>query len=110
LLQGRGNPAMKGGQTNQEERMRMNGKRWMVPAAALVLAACGGGGDEEGGAAPETTTPPPGSEAPLPQPTDTGQVDTAGMGVNPPTAGGQIVDTAAVPGPTDTTQGTATAP
>lgn len=77
----------------------MKHRHLFIAAAALVLAACGGGGEEtEGAAADPAPAPPPGT------------VDTAGMGVNPPTAGGQLVDTAAVPGPTDTVQGTPTAP
>lgn len=91
--------------------MRM---RVLVPMAVLVLAACGGGDEGQGaenthGGASDTsmsgtvTTPPPPPAAP-------GTADTSGMGTNPPTAGGQLVDTAAVPGPTDTVQGTPTAP
>jgi hypothetical protein len=87
----------------------MNSRRALVPLAALVLAACGGGSDEKTDAAPAATnTPPPGSEAPAA--TAPGTVDSAGVGTNPPTAGGALVDTAASPGPTDTVQGTATAP
>jgi hypothetical protein len=85
----------------------MESRRVMVAmAAALVLAACGGGGGEEAdaGGGTDTTASP---AAPLPP---AGTVDTAGVGTNPPTAGGQLVDTAAVPGPADTTKGTATAP
>lgn len=82
--------------------------RVLVAFAAATLAACGGGdeGAAEGGAAGDTTAVAP-AEAP---PAPAGTVDTAGMGTNPPTAGGQIVDSAAVPGPVDTAQGTATAP
>lgn len=84
----------------------------LVPLAALMLAACGGGGDQEGAAAADTvTTPPPNTNPASPAPV--GTVDTAGVGASatePPTAGGQLVDTAAVPGPTDTIQGTTTAP
>ncbi|HEX8319235.1 hypothetical protein [Longimicrobium sp.] len=83
----------------------------MVPLAALLLAACGGGGDEgsktdvqgspDTAGAVGTTT---GTSTGL----STGQpVDTAGMGTNPPAAGGQGVDTA---GAADTAQGTPTAP
>ena len=90
----------------------MNSKRALVPVAALILAACGGGGEEtEGGAGagPDSVGPAAtGTEAPVP--TTPGTVDTAGVGANPPTAGGQLVDSAAVPGPTDTAQGTPTAP
>ena len=87
----------------------MKSRRALIPIAALVLAACGGGSDEKTDAAPaDTNTPPPGSEAPAA--TAPGTVDTAGMGTNPPTAGGQLVDTAAAPGPTDTAKGTPTAP
>lgn len=78
----------------------MNSRRALVAMAALMLAACGGG--EEEGAAADADVPP----------TPAGTVDTAGVGVvaEPPTAGGQVVDTAAVPGPVDTAQGTPTAP
>lgn len=84
----------------------------LVPLAVLLLAGCGGGDDE--GAAEEATKvegigPAPNDSAAAP-PAPAGTVDTAGVGTNPPTAGGQLVDTAAVPGPTDTVQGTATAP
>ena len=88
--------------------MAMRAMRVLAPAAVVLLAACGGGGngeDQDGGAATragdasaDTAALPPGT------------VDTAGMGVNPPTAGGQIVDTAAFPGPIDTAVGTSTAP
>lgn len=93
----------------------MISRRVLVAAAAAVLAACGGGGDEaqgEGTAAGDTSlVPPPGQVSPqAEEDTTPGKVDTAGVGTEPPTAGGQIVDTAAVPGPTDTAQGTATAP
>ncbi|HEX6371086.1 MAG TPA: hypothetical protein VF006_19365 [Longimicrobium sp.] len=72
-------------------------RRMLVPLAALLLAACGGDDEAaEAAAASDTLTTP--------------TVDTAGMGTNPPTAGGQLVDTAAVPGATDTVQGTPTAP
>jgi hypothetical protein len=85
-------------------------KRMLLPVAVLILAACGGG-DGEGapdeGLLTDTTSATSIPEAP---PAPAGTVDTAGMGVNPPTAGGQVVDTAAVPGPVDTAQGTATAP
>lgn len=81
-------------------------REWMIAAlAAGVLSGCGGGADE----------PPPPEPAPaagvdtLPA-TPPGTVDTVGVGTDPPTAGGQLVDTAAVPGPTDTAAGTATAP
>jgi len=99
-----------------EMEMTMKRMRVLVPVAALVLAACGGGGDEENNAGSAGTgggdTMSASSET---TPMDTaglapGTVDTAGMGTNPPTAGGQLVDTAATPGPTDTTQGTTTAP
>lgn len=86
--------------------------RVLVPVAALMLAACGGG-DDEGAAAEGTatdTTAAATSTTPPPPPAPPGTVDTAGMGTNPPTAGGQLVDSAAVPGPVDTAQGTATAP
>ena len=85
----------------------MKAMRVLAPVAALMLAACGGGGDgedQDGGAATragdastDTAALPPGT------------VDTAGVGVSPPTAGGQIVDTAAFPNP-DTAVGTSTAP
>lgn len=85
--------------------------RVLVPFAALMLAACGGGEDAEKAAAADTlTTPPPATTAPQAPPAPAGTVDTAGVGTNPPTAGGQLVDSAAVPGPTDTVQGTPTAP
>lgn len=83
--------------------------------AALVLAACGGGGDEaesaagaQAGVGADTapTALPVDTSAPLPP----GTVDTLGTGVNPPTAGGALIDTAAVPGPTDTVAGTPTRP
>jgi hypothetical protein len=93
--------------------MRMNSRRMLVPFAAVLMAACGGGDAEtEGAAAADSgvTAPPAGSEAPALPANSAGKVDTAGVGTNPPTAGGQIVDTAAVPGPTDTAQGTQTAP
>ncbi|HEX6037845.1 hypothetical protein [Longimicrobium sp.] len=87
--------------------------RVLVAFAAAMLAACGGGdeGAAEGGAATDTTTTTitTPSDADVP-PTPPGTADTAGVGTNPPTAGGQIVDTAGVPGPVDTAQGTATAP
>jgi len=84
----------------------MKRTRVLVPVAALFLAACGGGGGEADtsgahGAAGADTTP-----APLPP----GTVDTVGVGVDPPTAGGALIDTAANPGPTDTAQGTPTRP
>ena len=86
----------------------------LVPVAALVLAACGGGGEEGGNTDPQYS-PDTAGAAGTTTGTSTGvstgqQVDTAGMGVNPPTAGGQVVDTAGAPGPTDTVQGTQTAP
>jgi hypothetical protein len=86
--------------------------RWLCGLTIGLLAACGGerpappAGDTTTTAAPATAVPA-GSNAPLPPP---GTVDTQGVGVNPPTAGGQVVDTAAVPGPVDTAAGTATAP
>ncbi|HEV2149916.1 MAG TPA: hypothetical protein VGR37_21135 [Longimicrobiaceae bacterium] len=73
----------------------MHGRRALVLMAALVLAACGG---DDGETAADTQELPPGT------------VDTAGVGVDTPTAGGQLVDTAAVPGPVDTVEGTPTAP
>lgn len=83
----------------------------LIAFAAAMLAACGGGdegGAAEGGMADTSQmTPAPVDTAPL---APAGTVDTAGMGTNPPTAGGQVVDTAAVPGAVDTAQGTATAP
>lgn len=94
----------------------MNSRRVLVSVAAVMLMAACGGGDGEGGAegtaSPYTgIAPPAGTDAPATVPgAAPGSVDTAGMGTNPPTAGGQIVDTAAVPGPTDTAQGTTTAP
>ena len=93
----------------------MNSRRVMVPVAAMLLAAaCGGdeAGRTEGAAAADTSlVPPPGQTPPMAEEDTTpGKVDTAGVGTEPPTAGGQIVDTAAVPGPTDTVQGTPTAP
>jgi hypothetical protein len=87
--------------------------RVLVLMVALFLTACGGGGDEEDaaaegyGAESGTVSPPQGTPAP---PAPAGTVDSAGVGTNPPTAGGSLVDTAAVPGPTDTVQGTPTAP
>ena len=82
----------------------MYGKQALALMAALVVAACGGndGGVENTGtpsaAADTALDPPPGT------------VDSAGVGTNPPTAGGSLVDTAAVPGQVDTAQGTPTAP
>jgi hypothetical protein len=83
----------------------MKRMRVLVPMAVLVLAACGGDEGQEaenthGGASDTSmsgtvTTPPPPPAAP-------GTADTS--------AGGPIVDTAGVPGPTDTVQGTTTAP
>ena len=86
-------------------------KRVLVPLSAIILGACGGGGEEDaaGGGGPATMSPAANDSAPAP-PAPAGTVDTAGVGTNPPTAGGQLVDSAAVPGPTDTVQGTATAP
>jgi hypothetical protein len=88
----------------------MNGRR-RCGAALVLLAACGGQRDTApvvgDTAAAATTAVPAGSDAPLPPP---GTVDTQGVGVNPPTAGGQLVDTAAVGGPVDTAAGTPTAP
>lgn len=72
--------------------------------AAALLAACGGSADEPPAAHP----PPVATDTFLATPP--GTVDTAGMGVAPPTAGGQLVDTAAAPGPTDTAEGTPAAP
>ena len=93
---------------NVMKRMRV-----VVPMAVLALAACGRhegqAGEAAHGGASDTSmsgtavTPPP-------PPAPPGTADTSGVGTNPPTAGGQIVDTAAVPGPADTVQGTATAP
>ena len=78
----------------------------------LGLGACGGGdegaaegGAAEGGAGVADSMP---SETPPLAPSQ--EVDTAGMGTNPPTGGGQVVGTTGAPGPTDTAQGTATAP
>lgn len=87
----------------------MTSRRILVPLAALAFAACGGGDDKAAAAASDTLTPPPPvtTEAP---PAPAGTADTAGMGTNPPTAGGPVVDSAAVPGPADTLQGTPTAP
>jgi hypothetical protein len=85
--------------------------RMLVPLATLMLAACGGGGDEDAAAErPTTDTVTATSAVSDAPPAPAGTVDTAGVGTNPPTAGGQLVDSAAVPGPTDTVQGTATAP
>ena len=95
-------------------------RRLWILGTGLVLAACGGGGEEaeaEAGAGTQTgvgadtaaaSVPPPivDTSAPLPP----GTVDTLGTGVNPPTAGGALIDTAAVPGPTDTVAGTPTRP
>lgn len=84
-------------------------KRSLLILGVSLLAACGG--SDESADAPGSAAAPADSAvvdpAPLPP---AGTVDTAGVGVNPPTAGGQLVDTAAVTGPVDTTQGTATAP
>lgn len=92
----------------------MNGRRALVAAAAMMLAACGGDGGEAGqadGTAVPDTTPSSVQMAPTAEDDTTpGKVDTAGVGTNPPTAGGQIVDTASVPGPTDTVHGTRSAP
>ncbi|HEX8695677.1 MAG TPA: hypothetical protein VF746_24900 [Longimicrobium sp.] len=89
----------------------MKGRRILVAAAVLALAACGGGDEGENtGEAVVVDTP---NAATLPSDTAglrPGTVDSAGVGTNPPTAGGQLVDTAAVPGPVDTTAGTPTAP
>ena len=81
---------------------------------AVVLAACGGNAeestydaDQSASRADSSVSPPPSHPAPVPP---AGTVDTAGVGVSPPTAGGQLVDTAAVPGPVDTAKGTPTAP
>jgi hypothetical protein len=76
----------------------------------VVLAACGGGDDDSAPAEGLVTDTTSATSVPEAPPAPPGTVDTAGMGVNPPTAGGQVVDTAAVPGPVDTAQGTATAP
>lgn len=88
----------------------------IVPVAALILAACGGGEEEtaDPGAA-GTGGGDTMSAAPATVPSDTagltpGTVDTAGVSAEAPTAGGQVVDTAAVPGAVDTTKGTTTAP
>ncbi len=80
----------------------MKSSRALVVMAALMLAACGGGEEGADGAAADADVPP----------TPAGTVDTAGVGVGtePPTAGGQVVDTAAMPGAVDTAQGTPTAP
>ncbi|HEU4557123.1 MAG TPA: hypothetical protein VFS20_04710 [Longimicrobium sp.] len=93
----------------------MKSMRVLVPMAVLVLAACGGGDDEnQAGAGDSATvqagTPISGDTTAAPPPAPAGTVDTAGLGTNPPTAGGALVDTAAVPGLVDTTQGTKTAP
>jgi hypothetical protein len=88
----------------------MMSSRMLVPLATLMLAACGGGDEAEEAAAADTITTPPPVTTPEAPPAPAGTVDTAGVGTNPPTAGGQIVDSAAVPGPTDTVQGTPTAP
>lgn len=95
----------------------MNIHRLIVPVAVLVLAAgCSKASNGENtDAATENTSGVVGGGEPDPradtqQSNSPGPVDTAGMGTNPPTADGQIVDTAAVPGPTDTAQGTPTAP
>ena len=86
--------------------------RAMAPLAALMMAAaCGGGADETGGAeGSDTAGTSTGTTVAPPAPAPPGTVDTAGVGTNPPTAGGQLVDSAAVPGPVDTTAGTTTAP
>jgi hypothetical protein len=94
------------------EAIDMKGRRILAAAAVLALAACarGGGEDENTDAAVVADTP---NAATLPSDTAglrPGTVDSAGVGTNPPTAGGQLVDTAAVPGPTDTVAGTPTAP
>jgi hypothetical protein len=89
----------------------MKRMRVLVPMAVLVLAACGGGDDEnQAGAADSTTVQAAPVTAPEPPPAPPGTVDSAGLGTNPPTAGGALVDTAAVPGAADTVQGTQTAP
>lgn len=94
----------------------MKASRVLAMGALLGLAACGGGGGEEQAAPAEDTVA---TQQPMPTPAEAardtaglspGDVDTAGMGTNPPTAGGQLVDTAAVPGAVDTTRGTTTAP
>jgi len=88
----------------------MNVRRSLLTLGVILLAACGSDSDESARpadslAAPADSTLP--AAAPVPP---AGTVDTAGVGVSPPTAGGQLVDTGAVPGAVDTTAGTPTAP
>jgi hypothetical protein len=86
--------------------------RSVAVMGVMSLVACGGGADESASEADQAAVPADSSLAapiPAPQP-PAGTVDTAGVGVDPPTAGGQVVDTAAVPGAVDTAQGTQTAP
>ena len=87
----------------------MTRSKVLVGIAAVALAACGrgDGGAAEGGMADTAQMTPPPVEAPH---APSGTVDTAGVGTNQPTAGGQLVDSAATPGPVDTAQGTTTAP
>lgn len=87
----------------------MKRDRVLAAFAAVALAACGGGdgGAAEGDLVDTAQMTPPPVEAP---PAPSGTADTAGVGIDPPTAGGQVVDSAAVPGPVDTAQGTPTAP
>ena len=85
-------------------------KRMILTLGVMALAAACGNGEPDAEPPPAAAPAQPDTlpmVAPTPPP---GTVDTAGVGVNPPTAGGQVVDTAAVPGPTDTAAGTPTAP
>jgi len=80
--------------------------RLLVPAAVLMLAACGGGEEQDEVSVDATTVgPAPGDSAGMTTPS---AVDTAGVGTNPPTAGGSLVDTAAVPMSPDTSRSATT--
>lgn len=94
-LIGANSSAIHGGELRSVRSLQTRtSSRIPVPLAVLMLAACGGGIEENAGGGGQASM----SEAP---PALAGTVGTDGVGINPPTSGGSLVDSAAVSGPTD---------